>query len=201
MVHTHHGPRSSKLQSNGPLETLLQRPLELCQQKLARQVALSCFGALQDLLGNGTRGRKGMYFRVGTLCLKSSLRRSHQLSNMDHRLYSGYCVMGEFYRGNQTNGSLMNIEVKKESNGSGNEGSSSTCSDIITMCKLGRLKDALFILLHMDDRCIQANINMYASLLQECTNMKALEEGKQVMPNMDQLTKLSSSFNKCKEKT
>eukprot|EP01018_Ginkgo_biloba_P005421 Gb_25283 [translate_table: standard] len=57
-------------------------------------------------------------------------------------------------------------------------------SDMDTLCKEGRLNQALDILHSMDYRGSKDHINACASVLQACTNVKALREGKQVHTHM-----------------
>eukprot|EP01018_Ginkgo_biloba_P008707 Gb_07635 [translate_table: standard] len=52
--------------------------------------------------------------------------------------------------------------------------------DITKLCKESRLKEALDILYIVDRRGIQVDSETYTSLLQVCTDMKALSEGKRV---------------------
>eukprot|EP01018_Ginkgo_biloba_P039653 Gb_39956 [translate_table: standard] len=56
--------------------------------------------------------------------------------------------------------------------------------DLSTMCKEGRLSDALEILNVMDQRGIRPDFDTYNILLQGCISMKALEEGKRVHAHM-----------------
>eukprot|EP01018_Ginkgo_biloba_P015183 Gb_08062 [translate_table: standard] len=62
----------------------------------------------------------------------------------------------------------------------GNAGPCAIRADVTELCKEGRLKDALVILHDMDQRGIAVEFNTYACLLQACTNIKALEEGREV---------------------
>eukprot|EP01018_Ginkgo_biloba_P030326 Gb_08619 [translate_table: standard] len=57
-------------------------------------------------------------------------------------------------------------------------------SDIATLCREGRLKDAMSILLELDQHCIPMDSDIYAPLLQACANFNALEEGKQLHAHM-----------------
>eukprot|EP00249_Psilotum_nudum_P023049 c28733_g3_i2 orf=144-2033(+) len=52
--------------------------------------------------------------------------------------------------------------------------------DVQTLCKEGRLKEALHILDHMDQQGIQAHSDSYFCLLQGCIDTKSLAEGKHV---------------------
>eukprot|EP01018_Ginkgo_biloba_P022395 Gb_02037 [translate_table: standard] len=60
----------------------------------------------------------------------------------------------------------------------------SPCAHILTLCRNGRLKEALDILHVMDQRGIAVESNTYVSLLQACGDSKALAEGKQVHTQM-----------------
>lgn len=51
---------------------------------------------------------------------------------------------------------------------------------IDTLCKDGRLKETLAVLRDMDFRGVYLDLRTYSSILQSCTNMKALAEGKEV---------------------
>eukprot|EP01018_Ginkgo_biloba_P032703 Gb_11926 [translate_table: standard] len=53
-------------------------------------------------------------------------------------------------------------------------------NNIISLCREGRLKEALGVLDVMEKRGIAVNSNTFVSLLQACTEMKTLTEGKQV---------------------
>eukprot|EP01018_Ginkgo_biloba_P007475 Gb_18859 [translate_table: standard] len=53
-----------------------------------------------------------------------------------------------------------------------------------TVCKEGQMKETRGILLDLDEKGISVVSNTYASLLQECANMKALTEGKQLHADM-----------------
>eukprot|EP01018_Ginkgo_biloba_P026114 Gb_35645 [translate_table: standard] len=57
---------------------------------------------------------------------------------------------------------------------------SSVCADIKTLCREGKLKEAMRILNIMVQRGIQVDSEIYGSLLQLCADLKALIEGKQV---------------------
>eukprot|EP01018_Ginkgo_biloba_P015176 Gb_08049 [translate_table: standard] len=57
-------------------------------------------------------------------------------------------------------------------------------NDVVTLCREGRLIEALDIFHHMDQRAILVDSDTHASLLQACANMKALPEGKQLHSNM-----------------
>eukprot|EP01018_Ginkgo_biloba_P031528 Gb_16955 [translate_table: standard] len=56
--------------------------------------------------------------------------------------------------------------------------------DVRTLCTQGRLKEALDILHFMDQRGIWANLDVYASLLRACIQMKSMKEGKYVHNHM-----------------
>eukprot|EP01018_Ginkgo_biloba_P022396 Gb_15666 [translate_table: standard] len=56
--------------------------------------------------------------------------------------------------------------------------------DVITLCREGRLKEALECLDLMNQRGIKVDTNTYASLLQACTNANALVEAKKVHAHM-----------------
>eukprot|EP01018_Ginkgo_biloba_P030288 Gb_21435 [translate_table: standard] len=57
-------------------------------------------------------------------------------------------------------------------------------NDVTTLCREGRLKEALDIVHMMDQRGIPVDFNTYTSLLQTCTELKALIEGKHVHAHM-----------------
>eukprot|EP01018_Ginkgo_biloba_P023510 Gb_17379 [translate_table: standard] len=65
-----------------------------------------------------------------------------------------------------------------------NNHSSATVADFNTLCRKGRLKEALGILDIMDQQGISADSEIYASLLDTCASRKALPEGKQVHAHM-----------------
>eukprot|EP01018_Ginkgo_biloba_P008587 Gb_26466 [translate_table: standard] len=78
--------------------------------------------------------------------------------------------------------------------------------DVRTLCKQGRLKEALHILHIMDSRGIRLNPSTYSSLLQSCIYSKALPEGKLVhthisdsgfKPDIYLATKLVTLYAKC----
>ncbi|GLJ20968.1 hypothetical protein SUGI_0383090 [Cryptomeria japonica] len=54
----------------------------------------------------------------------------------------------------------------------------SKSGDISTLCKQGRLKEAIDVLKSMDFQRVSLDISVYISLLQCCANTKALLEGK-----------------------
>eukprot|EP01018_Ginkgo_biloba_P022914 Gb_33051 [translate_table: standard] len=56
--------------------------------------------------------------------------------------------------------------------------------DISTLCSEGRLQEAVALLHVMDQQDTPVDSNIYVSLLQACTDMKALAEGKQVHEHM-----------------
>eukprot|EP01018_Ginkgo_biloba_P031739 Gb_11664 [translate_table: standard] len=63
-------------------------------------------------------------------------------------------------------------------------GNGNMSGDVRTLCKQGRLKEALGILDVMEQRGVPADFSTYASLLQECLNKKALSEGKIIDAHM-----------------
>eukprot|EP01018_Ginkgo_biloba_P030407 Gb_26154 [translate_table: standard] len=82
----------------------------------------------------------------------------------------------------------------------------SPCAELTLLCKMGRLEEALCIFHVINMRGIPTDCYTYASLLQACANMKALEEGKQVHvhilingyeQNHFLQTKLVSMYAKC----
>eukprot|EP01018_Ginkgo_biloba_P024054 Gb_37629 [translate_table: standard] len=60
------------------------------------------------------------------------------------------------------------------------EGHGSTCCDIKTVCKHGRLQGAFHVLYVMGDGNVPVDSDTYASLLQGCVSKRALGEGKLV---------------------
>eukprot|EP01018_Ginkgo_biloba_P003996 Gb_27880 [translate_table: standard] len=59
-------------------------------------------------------------------------------------------------------------------------GSGGFNADVAKLCGQGRLKEALGILHVMNLQAIPVDSNIYATLLEACTNLKALKEGKRV---------------------
>eukprot|EP01018_Ginkgo_biloba_P016404 Gb_25555 [translate_table: standard] len=56
--------------------------------------------------------------------------------------------------------------------------------DMRSLCKEGRLKEALRILHSMDHRSLPVDSSIYTSLLQGCVNIKSLADGKRVQVHM-----------------
>eukprot|EP01018_Ginkgo_biloba_P004002 Gb_27891 [translate_table: standard] len=56
--------------------------------------------------------------------------------------------------------------------------------DLGTLCKEGRLKEALDSFHLLDHQCMQLDSHTFASLLEACASMKALTEGKQIHARM-----------------
>eukprot|EP01018_Ginkgo_biloba_P024636 Gb_26501 [translate_table: standard] len=85
--------------------------------------------------------------------------------------------------------------------------SNGTSGDLRTLCKDGKLKEALGILQDMDKRDIRADYYPYVPLVQGCINMKSLGEGKLVhahmietgfKPDVSLETKLVIMYAKCR---
>eukprot|EP01018_Ginkgo_biloba_P034481 Gb_05488 [translate_table: standard] len=70
------------------------------------------------------------------------------------------------------------------SRGGGNSDTFGINRDVITLCKEGRMKEAMGFLQSMDHGGIQVGSVIHAYLLQGCVNMKALAEGKMVHSHM-----------------
>eukprot|EP01018_Ginkgo_biloba_P036669 Gb_31699 [translate_table: standard] len=88
----------------------------------------------------------------------------------------------------------------------GNNGSYMTDANVNTLCREGRLKEALDALELMDQQGSQISSDTYVSLLQACTDKNSLAEGKRVHAHMDRRgighsvyfsTKLVSMYAKC----
>eukprot|EP01018_Ginkgo_biloba_P008463 Gb_26310 [translate_table: standard] len=97
-------------------------------------------------------------------------------------------------------------DAESHRNANGNNSSFSVCQDVKTLCKQGRLENALQILHLMDRQGVRAESYAYDSLLQGCVTMKALPEGKLVHAHMMETgfkpevylgTKLVVMYTKC----
>eukprot|EP01018_Ginkgo_biloba_P010718 Gb_14382 [translate_table: standard] len=76
--------------------------------------------------------------------------------------------------------SPVKITQKRNGVSQGNDGSSGIGTNISGLCREGRLKEALDLLHVMDQQGTRPDTETFASLLQACSNRKALREGKQV---------------------
>eukprot|EP01018_Ginkgo_biloba_P016323 Gb_33311 [translate_table: standard] len=89
----------------------------------------------------------------------------------------------------ETKGTFITITKTgaQHGNAKANDASSGTdiSVDVRTLCKQGRLKEAMTIFHQMDGRGIRPDSSTYASLLQGCVNQKALSEGKLVHAHMN----------------
>eukprot|EP01018_Ginkgo_biloba_P019599 Gb_25046 [translate_table: standard] len=95
---------------------------------------------------------------------------------------------------------------EQHANGKNSFGGTETSGDIITLCKQGRLKEALNILNVMDQLDILPDFPIYSSLLHLCLSKKALPEGKLVhthmsergfMPDIFLANKILTMYSKC----